>query len=58
MGIKLLLVKLGLGGNHAKNDRIKRISPMTRDRMHFEEESAEQFRELKKKGLSIPVFTL
>jgi len=57
MGIKLLLQQLGLGNKYT-GDRIKRLSPMTKDRISFEEDVREQFRELKKKGLSIPVFTL
>ena len=56
MGIKLLLQQLGLGiliGNSRE-----RVTPMTKDRLAFEEDVRRQFQELKKKGLSIPVFTL
>lgn len=59
MDIKLLLAKLGLGPDKDEGDvRIKRISPMTRERLRFEDEAKAQFQALKKKGLSIPVFTL
>ncbi|HCM81867.1 MAG: hypothetical protein UV63_C0036G0011 [Microgenomates group bacterium GW2011_GWC1_43_11] len=63
MGLQLLLAKIGLGhpptgGNDAGDVRIKRISPMTRERLRFEDEAKAQFQSLKKKGLSIPVFTL
>jgi hypothetical protein len=63
MGLKLLLAKFGLGsppeGGFSEGDvRIKRISPMTRERMRFEDEAKAQFQALKRKGLSIPVFTL
>lgn len=56
MGIKLLLTQLGLGiltGNSSS-----RMTPMTKDRLAFEEDVRRQFQELKKKGLSIPIFTL
>jgi hypothetical protein len=63
MGLQLLLAKIGLGsppvGGWSKGDvRIKRISPMTRERIRFEDEAKAQFQALKRKGLSIPVFTL
>lgn len=59
MGLKLLLDKLGLGPkNDAGDVRIKRISPMAAERMRFEDEAKAQFQALKRKGLSIPVFTL
>lgn len=59
MVLKLLLDKLGLGQkNDAGDVRIKRISPMTAERMRFEHEAKAQFQALKRKGLSIPVFTL
>jgi len=59
MGLKLLLAKMGLGSKQAQGDvRIKRISPMARERIQFEDEAKEQFKALKRKGLSIPVFTL
>ena len=59
MGLQLLLAKMGLGSKNEEGDvRIKRISPMTRERMRFEDEAKAQFQALKRKGLSIPVFTL
>ena len=63
MGLQLLLAKFGLGsppvgGLKIGDVRIKRISPMTRERMRFEDEAKAQFQALKRKGLSIPVFTL
>jgi len=59
MGLQLLLDILGLGPKDGEGDvRIKRISPMTRERIRFEDEAKAQFQALKKKGLSIPVFTL
>jgi|GEM_PF-1213008 len=57
MSVKLLLKQMGLGrksGEHAK----VRISPLVRERQRFEEEVRRQFLDLKKKGISIPVFTL
>lgn len=54
MGIKSLLTQLGLGKLIGKT----RVSPMVRERQHFEADVRRQFEELKKKGLSIPVFTL
>ena len=63
MGLQLLLAKLGLGsppagGSDVGDVRIKRISPMTVERLRFEDEAKAQFQALKRKGLSIPVFTL
>ena len=59
MGLQLLLAKVGLGPkNEAGDVRIKRTSPMTRERISFEDYARAQFQALKKKGLSIPVFTL
>jgi len=59
MGLQLLLGILGLGPKNEEGDvRIKRISPMTSERMRFEDEAKAQFQALKRKGLSIPVFTL
>jgi len=59
MTLKLLLSKIGLGSKADEGDtRIKRISPMTAERMRFEDDAKAQFQALKKKGLSIPVFTL
>jgi len=63
MGLKLLLAKLGLGsppvgGCNAGDVRIKRMSPMTQERLSFEDGAKAQFQALKRKGLSIPVFTL
>ncbi len=59
MVFDLLLAKLGLGSKNEQGDvRIKRISPMTRERIRFEDEAKAQFQALKRKGLSIPVFTL
>jgi len=58
MGVKLLLRQLGLGLKKVLGMDSKRLSPMTRERLSFEESVRGQFQELKKKGLSIPVFTL
>lgn len=58
MGITLLLSKLGLGPKKYSEGAIRRLSPMARERIRFEDEVRVQFQELKKKGLSIPVFTL
>ena len=67
VGIKLLLARLGVaktvrfgqkgtiplfGGKKA------RVSPLTSERKQFEDDSRAQLLELKKKGLSIPIFTL
>jgi hypothetical protein len=38
--------------------RVERQSPLAAERIRFEKEVHEQFVQLKKKGLSIPVFTL
>lgn len=35
-----------------------RVSPVAREREEFEEGVKDQFKKLKEKGLSIPVFTL
>ncbi len=56
MNMKLLLMRLGLGGRFGV--KTERKSPMTRERERFEAEVKEQFQKLKDKGLSIPVFTL
>ena len=66
MTLQLLLAKMGLGsplrqladGSNKGDVRIKRISPMTAERMRFEDDAKAQFQALKRKGLSIPVFTL
>lgn len=55
MSVKLLLKQMGLGSAASAKSR---VSPMVRDRQRFETEVRRQFVELKKKGLSIPVFTL
>jgi len=63
---QLLLAKIGLGhplrqladGASGGAIRIKRISPMTAERIRFEDDAKAQFQALKRKGLSIPVFTL
>ena len=57
MGVKLLLKQMGLGSKLGVNSK-SRVSPLVRERQRFEEEVRRQFIELKKKGLSIPVFTL
>lgn len=57
MGVKLLLKQMGLGSKSGGNPK-SRVSPLVRERQRFEEEVRRQFIELKKKGLSIPVFTL
>jgi len=56
MSVKLLLKQMGLGGIGDKTKA--RVSPMVRERQTFESEVRRQFVELKKKGISIPVFTL
>lgn len=56
MSVKLLLKQMGLGGS--VNASKVRVSPMVRERVRFEEDVRRQFVELKKKGISIPVFTL
>jgi hypothetical protein len=63
--IKKLLALMGLGGGNSiaglrgivGADKT-RLSPTAQERMRFEEDVKEQFMQLKKKGLSIPVFTL
>jgi hypothetical protein len=57
MSVKLLLKQMGLGGKSGENSK-SRVSPLVRERQRFEEEVRRQFVELKKKGISIPVFTL
>jgi len=52
MNVKSLFQKLGLGV------KTERKSPMARDREQFEADVKEQFKKLKDKGISIPVFTL
>lgn len=57
--MKLLLESMGLGiGRWFGRTRKRRVSPLTSEREQFEREVKSQFEELKKKGLSIPVFTL
>ncbi|MEK7587673.1 MAG: hypothetical protein AAB457_02550 [Patescibacteria group bacterium] len=59
MTIKLLLAQLGFSGLAGKMGRgQKRMSPLVEERRRFEEDVRDQFRKLKEKGLSIPVFTL
>lgn len=55
--VKALLQALGLGLLWGR-DKVSRTSPLVRERERFEEEVREQFKKLKEKGLSIPVFTL
>ena len=57
MSVKLLLKQMGLGSKMGGNSKL-RVSPIVRERQRFEEEVRRQFIELKKKGISIPVFTL
>jgi len=57
MGVKLLLKQMGLGSIVGENAKA-RVSPMVKERQSFEKEVRRQFVELKKKGISIPVFTL
>lgn len=57
VNVKSLLQALGFPGRAGvKGD--KRVSPLVAERQRFEEEVKEQFKKLKEKGLSIPVFTL
>ncbi len=56
MSVKLLLKQMGLGSSGEASKA--RVSPMVKERQSFEQEVRRQFMELKKKGLSIPVFTL
>ncbi|MBI5449378.1 hypothetical protein HY948_03625 [Candidatus Gottesmanbacteria bacterium] len=59
MNIKLLLAGLGFSGLGWKmGGKMKRISPLVEERRRFEADVRDQFRKLKEKGLSIPVFTL
>jgi len=57
MTIQTLLTNLGLGKWFLLEGK-GRVSPMTQERIRFESDVKQQFQELKKKGLSIPVFTL
>ena len=52
MKFKLMLSKLGFGSKSVRK------SPITMERERFEAEVKDQFKKLKDKGLSIPVFTL
>ena len=52
MKLKLFLARLGFVG------KTERKSPIALERERFEAEVKEQFKKLKDKGLSIPVFTL
>ena len=56
VNVKSLLQALGLG--KLTRDKGSRVSPIVRERERFEEEVREQFKKLKEKGISIPVFTL
>lgn len=59
MNGKLLLAQLGFGLSRILGrKRRERISPLTKEREQFEDDMRSQFEQLKKKGLSIPVFTL
>ena len=67
MNWKTLLAQLGfpaLGGVKGYISRLfgrgkkERVSPMAMERQRFEADVRDQLMELKKKGLSIPVFTL
>lgn len=53
---------LGLGwawlGRVVGIEKKASLSPLDRDRRHFEAEVRQQFLKLKEKGLSIPIFTL
>jgi len=57
MSVKLLLKQMGLGSITGENAKA-RVSPMVKERQRFETDVRRQFLELKKKGISIPVFTL
>lgn len=57
MSVKLLLKQMGLGSMVGDSTKA-RVSPMVKERQRFESEVRRQFVELKKKGISIPVFTL
>ena len=56
VNVKTMLHALGLG--KLTRDKGSRVSPIVRERERFEEEVREQFKKLKEKGISIPVFTL
>ena len=49
--------RIGVKGFWDKKKQ-SRVSPLVRERQRFEEEVREQFKKLKEKGISIPVFTL
>lgn len=55
MSVTLLLKQMGLGSIGGVS---RRTSPMVKERQRFEHEVRRQFVELKKKGISIPIFTL
>jgi hypothetical protein len=57
MGIKRLLSLVGLGEKYGSKVGA-RLSPTARERERYEADMRQQFVELKKKGISIPVFTL
>jgi hypothetical protein len=57
MGIKRLLRQIGLGEIFGGKPQL-RLSPMARERKRYEADMRQQFLELKKKGITIPVFTL
>ena len=56
VNVNTMLHALGLG--KLTRDKGSRVSPIVRERERFEEEVREQFKKLKEKGISIPVFTL
>lgn len=53
MNVKSLIQKLGFS-----KQKVVRKNPVAQEREQFEEDVKEQFKKLKDKGLSIPVFTL
>ncbi len=56
---KKLLAKMGLGFSKIfGKQESRRASPLEIERERFEKDARSQFIALKKKGLSIPVFTL
>ncbi|MFH0749700.1 MAG: hypothetical protein V1917_02160 [Candidatus Gottesmanbacteria bacterium] len=57
MSVTLLLKQMGLGSIMRDSSKA-RVSPMVKERQRFETEVRRQFIELKRKGISIPVFTL
>jgi len=57
MKISRLLSQLGLGDRFGQKPKLRQ-SPMARERQRYETDMRQQLIELKKKGLSIPVFTL